>query len=99
MLRLSVENLTPSCLMVSAWPKVLAHVDLLNPNVLVAPQASESCFIVVTPPGHQLSMSSIPDRGQVRLEVDHVVQAIVNIRVENVAVCFHGSNMFAIRVF
>jgi len=95
-MRLSVECLTTSCLMLSNWPNVLAHVDLLNPDVLIAPRATDRCFIIVPGPGRHLSMSAGP--GQVRLEVDNVVQAIINLRADNVTVCFHGPDMFAIRI-
>jgi len=96
MMRLILEHLTNDLIMLCDGPVVLASVQLLNPDVLVSPRFSDSCFVII-PGSGRLSMSFLPDRDQIRLEVDSIAKAIIHIRAD-VTVCFYGSDMFAIRI-
>jgi len=96
-MRLSVEHLTNDMLMLYNGHNVVAIVELLHSEVIVVPRASERCFLIMPGFGN-FSMSAHPDRDQIKLEVDALPRAIVHLRADNIAVCFHGSDMFSIQI-
>jgi len=101
-MRLVVEHLTPNLVMLCNWPHVLATVELRSQDLFISPMVAENSFVVIPRPGPgprcQLSMSSVPARDQIQLEVNSFVHAVVNLRVSEISVTFYRDNMFAIRI-
>jgi len=96
-MRFVVEHLTPYKVMVCNGPTVIAIVELIHPDVVVAPKVSDNCFLVLPVPGQNHSIVALPNRFY-KLEVDSWTRAVVEVRHRNAIVCFKDSNVFAIQL-
>jgi len=95
-MRLSVEHLTPTRVMLGNGPNVVAIVELLSPDVIIAPKVADRRFIVMPYPGCHFSITTYQERVY-RLEVNGHLKAIVQLRSRDAVVCFCNSDVFAIQ--
>jgi len=97
-MHLRIEHLSPDMLALSWGDTLMACVEIICPDVLVATRAFDHCFLVVPPPGLCHSMSTVTDRDEIKLEVDSRLQAVIHLRAKNVAVHFMEKK-FVIRIY